>query len=102
MIDARKLDEPDPTFVELRAQLSHDERPEEIIDELRVRVGGLPRILSEPEPLVRVDRYNLSGTVISVRVHCRREDYWQVFLAVGNAIGTRVMPPRRRRRWSLG
>ena len=65
--------------VELKVSASYNAATEQVKAVLARLVGEHPLILSEPEPLIHVNRYGDSAIEYVVRVWCKNEDYWTVY-----------------------
>lgn len=60
-------------------QIAYTADREEAKSALRAMCGKNPKILSDPEPFVRVNANNPSSVEIIVRAWVKNEDYWEVY-----------------------
>lgn len=65
--------------VDLRAQIDHTVDPEVASASLKRELQKISNIAQNMPATVDILEFNLAGTVLAVRVHCRNSDYWQVY-----------------------
>jgi len=56
------------------------------ISMIKERVSKVPNVLSEPEPVIGIDRFTALGPLLAVRPYCHNEHYPQVYLDTNHAI----------------
>jgi small conductance mechanosensitive channel len=72
--------------VELLAQLAHTVDPAEAIARLKPVVRGIPNVIAEPEPDLKILSFNERGPLLAVRPYCNNAHYWQVYFDTNEAI----------------
>ncbi|MFN5857374.1 MAG: mechanosensitive ion channel family protein [Pseudanabaenaceae cyanobacterium] len=71
--------------LELNAQLDHSTNVSEVKRVLLERLVNIPNVLGNPQPQVEIIEFNDMGLVLTVRVFCHNDHYWQVYFD-GNRI----------------
>ncbi len=72
--------------VELLAQLAHTVDPAEAIARLQPAVRGIPNVIADPAPDVKILAFNERGPLLAVRPYCNNAHYWQVYFDTNEAI----------------
>lgn len=72
--------------VELLAQLAHTVDPAEAITRLMPAVRGIPNVIADPAPDVKILAFNERGPLLAVRPYCNNAHYWQVYFDTNEAI----------------
>jgi small conductance mechanosensitive channel len=72
--------------VDLTAQIAHETSPADAIQRIREKLGQIPNVLADPEPVVEILSFNEYGTLLAVRPFCAPENYGQVYFDVNKAI----------------
>ena len=65
--------------MDLKFSVSYDAPLELVKNTLGQVVRGHQMVLTEPEPLIRVNAYNDSSIEYIVRAWCATENYWDVY-----------------------
>lgn len=65
--------------VDLNFGISYDNDSEKAKEIIMETVKSHPMVLSEPDPFVRVSEYADSAVIITLRVWCESENYWNVY-----------------------
>jgi len=71
--------------VELSAQLDHTTNIDEVKRVLLQRLVNIPNVLGNPQPQAEIMGFNDMGLILTVRVSCHNDHYWQVYFD-GNRI----------------
>lgn len=72
--------------VDCSAQLSHEVDHRVAINLLKARIGKIPNVAAEPEPLVDILSFEAAGPILAVRPFCHNKDYWQVYFDTNRLI----------------
>lgn len=65
--------------VDLKVCASYDSATEDVKAAVLDAINQNPKILSDPEPFVKISGYNASDIEYTVRVWCSGADYWDVY-----------------------
>ncbi|MEI6429967.1 MAG: mechanosensitive ion channel family protein [Pseudanabaena sp. ELA607] len=71
--------------VELSAQLDHSTNVPEVKRVLLERLANVPNVLANPQPQVEIMEFNDMGLILTIRLFCGNDHYWQVYFD-GNRI----------------
>jgi len=69
----------DTRRVELKVTASYDAPVQTVKDTINKLIAADERILSDPEPFVRVSNYGASSIEYTIRVWCKAGDYWGIY-----------------------
>jgi small conductance mechanosensitive channel len=72
--------------VDLKAQMAHEVNLPDAIQRLKMRIGQIPNVVSQPAPDVEILEFNPAGAILAVRPYCANEHYWQVYFDTNKAI----------------
>ncbi|NJK59138.1 MAG: mechanosensitive ion channel family protein [Oscillatoriales cyanobacterium SM2_1_8] len=90
--------------VDLVAQLAHGVNHQEVIRQLRDRLGNVPNVLTTPAPDLEILEFTLAGPVLAVRPYCANAHYWQVYFDTNRIIrevGTEGNLPVPQQHWQV-
>jgi len=72
--------------VDITAQVSHAVDPLAVMRALAERLAGIPNVLPQPAPDVKILSHTPTGCVLAVRPYCQNDHYWQVYFDTQQAI----------------
>jgi small conductance mechanosensitive channel len=72
--------------VDLTAQLAHGVDVHVAMAALKKALAGIPNVMTNPAPDVKILTFTLAGPVLAVRPYCNNKDYWQVYFDTNRLI----------------
>jgi small conductance mechanosensitive channel len=82
--------------VDITAQVAHSMDLRQAMQRIAAGVAGIPNVVPQPAPDLRILAHRPEGCVLAVRPYCHNDHYWQVYFdtqqAIRDALGAAGYP----------